>query len=128
MFVRIFLIVTALASIGAMAGDDAARVQTLATKVFCNCGCSEILAECSHPDCKTRVPLKQKISSLVQSGNTDDEVLGEMEKDYGATILVVPSFRGFNILLWAVPVGAGVVAIAIFLWRRRASELQSKPE
>ena len=126
MFVRIVLIATALASIAAMAGDDAARVHTLATKVFCNCGCSEILAECSHPDCKTRVPLKQKISSLVQSGKTDDEVLGEMEKDYGATILVVPSFRGFNILLWAVPVGAGVVAIAIFLWRRRASESQSE--
>ncbi len=126
MFVRILLIATALASIAAMAGDDTARVHTLATKVFCNCGCSEILAECSHPDCKTRVPLKQKISSLVQSGKTDDEVLGEMEKDYGATILVVPSFRGFNILLWAVPVWAGVVAVAIFLWRRRAGESQSE--
>jgi|SRR5579885_1393726 len=125
MFVRIFLIATALASIGALAGDDAVRVQTLATKVFCNCGCREILAECSHPDCKTRVPLKQKISSLVQSGKTDDEVLGEMEKDYGATILVVPSFRGFNILLWAVPVGAGVVAVAIFFWRRRTGAPRS---
>ncbi len=126
MFIRILLIATAFASIAAMSGDDAARVHTLATKVFCNCGCSEILAECSHSDCKTRVPLKQKISSLVQSGKTDDEVLGEMEKDYGAMILVVPSFRGFNILLWAVPVGAAVVAIAIFLWRRRAGESQSE--
>ncbi len=126
MFVRIILIATLLVSIGATAGDEAARVHTLATKVFCNCGCSEILAECSHPDCKTRVPLKEKISSLVQSGKTDDEVLGEMEKQYGATILVVPSFRGFNILLWAVPVGAGIVAVAILMWRRRVGESQSQ--
>lgn len=125
MLVRIILIAIALAAVAAMAGDDAARVHTLATKVFCNCGCSEILAECSHPDCKTRVPLKQKISSLVQSGKTDDETLGEMEKEYGATILVVPNFRGFNILLWAVPVGAGIVAVAIFIWKRRTGAPQS---
>lgn len=121
MFFRVLLIATALASIAATAGDNVARAHSLTTKVFCNCGCGEVLSECSHPDCKTRGPLKQKISSLVQSGKTDDEILGAMEKEYGSTILVVPSFRGFNVLLWAVPVGAGIVAVAIFICRRRAS-------
>lgn len=62
---------------------------------------------------------------MVESGKTDDEVLGELEKEYGATILVVPRFRGFNVLLWAVPVGAGIVAVAIFIWRRRVGEAQT---
>jgi len=111
------LIAIALTSV---AGNDADRVHSLTTKVLCNCGCGEVLSECSHSECKAKGPMKQKVASWVQSGKTDDDILGELEKEYGATILVVPSFRGFNILLWAVPVGAGLVALAIFVWRRRA--------
>lgn len=124
MLFRVILVAMFLASIAATAGDDVARVHSLTMKVFCNCGCGEVLSECSHPDCKTRAPLKQKISSLAQSGKTDDEILGEMEKEYGSTILVVPSFRGFNVLLWAVPIGAGIVAVVIFIWKRRTGESQ----
>jgi len=120
LFFRILLVAIALASVATTASNDADRVHSLTTKVFCNCGCGEVLSECSHSECKAKGPMKQKVASWVQSGKTDDDILGELEKEYGATILVVPSFRGFNILLWAVPVGAGLVALAIFVWRRRA--------
>jgi cytochrome c-type biogenesis protein CcmH/NrfF len=99
-------------------GDDASRLHSLTTKVFCNCGCREILSECSHPECTTKVPLKQEIASAVKSVRTDDEILGNLEKKYGATILLVPGFRGFNVLLWIVPLVVGLIVLAIFIWRR----------
>jgi cytochrome c-type biogenesis protein CcmH/NrfF len=98
--------------------DDASRLHSLTTKVFCNCGCREILSECSHPECITKVPMKQEIASAVQSGRTDDEILVNLEKKYGAAILVVPSFQGFNVLLWIVPLAAGLIALVILVWRR----------
>jgi len=113
-----FLAVIALTSLMVAAGNDASRVKSLTGKVLCNCGCDEILSECSHTDCKAKASLKQEIASAVQSGRMDDLILSDMEKKYGTSILVVPSFRGFNRLLWVVPIAFGVIAGAIVVWRR----------
>lgn len=115
---RAFLFGILLASFALAAGDDAPRLHSLTTKVFCNCGCGEILAECSHVECKARVPLKQEIASSVLQGKTDDDILGDLEKKYGSTILAVPSFRGFNVLLWIVPIAGVLISLAVVGWRR----------
>ena len=114
---RTFLVALALASL-TLAADNASRLHSLTSRVFCKCGCGEILSECSHPECKTRVPLNQEIASAVRNGKTDDEILGDLEKKYGATILLVPSFRGINVLLWIVPIAGGLIASAVVIWRR----------
>jgi hypothetical protein len=48
------LSVVMLASLALALDGDSARMQSLTTKVFCNCGCGEVLAQCSHLECKTR--------------------------------------------------------------------------
>ncbi len=113
---RVFLAV-ALTSLSLSAGDNASRITSLTKKVFCNCGCGAVLSECAHPDCKTRVPLKEEIAAAVRAGGRDDEILGNLEKKYGASILLVPSFQGFNVLLWIVPLALGFLAVAVFAWR-----------
>jgi cytochrome c-type biogenesis protein CcmH/NrfF len=125
---RTFLVAITLTPLMLSAGDDASRLHSLTTKVFCNCGCREILSECSHPECTSKVPLKQEIAAAVRSDSTDDEILGNLEKKYGANILLVPSFRGFNVLLWIVPLAAVLIALAIFVWRRwsHASEAHDR--
>ena len=115
---RTFLAATALASVASAVGNDAPRLHSLTTKVFCNCGCGDILAECSHMECNTRIPLKEEIASSILKGMTDDEILDALEKKYGTNILAVPSFRGFNILLWIVPIAGGITALAVIVWRR----------
>ena len=122
---RAFLAI-ALLSISLLASEDASRLNSLNKKVFCNCGCGAVLAECAHPDCKTRGPLKEEIAGAVRAGATDDEILGNLEKKYGASILLVPSFRGFNVLLWIVPLGFGFLAFVVFVWRYWSGK--SKPE
>jgi cytochrome c-type biogenesis protein CcmH/NrfF len=125
---RTFLVAITLTPLMLSAGDDASRLHSLTTKVFCNCGCREILSECSHPECTSKVPLKQEIAAAVRSDSTDDEILGNLEKKYGANILLVPNFRGFNVLLWIVPLAAVLIALAIFVWRRwsHASEAHDR--
>jgi len=123
---RTLLVAMALASVTSAVGNDAPRLHSLTTKVSCNCGCGDILAECSHPECKRRGPLKQEITLAVRNGKRDDEILGVLENKYGATILVVPRFRGFNILLWIVPIAGGVVALTIFVWRRWSVESEGR--
>jgi len=123
---RTLLVAMALASVTSAVGNDALRLHSLTTKVSCNCGCGDILAECSHRECKRRGPLKQEITLAVRNGKTDDEILGALEKKYGGTILVVPRLRGFNILLGIVPIAGGVVALTIFVWRRWSVESEGR--
>jgi cytochrome c-type biogenesis protein CcmH/NrfF len=113
-----FLTVVVLASIALALDGDSVRVQSLTTKVFCNCGCREVLAECSHLECKPRVSLKREIASAIVQGKGDDRILDDLGRKYGATILVVPAFRGFDALLWIVPIAVALIALIVFVWRR----------
>ena len=113
-----FLTVVVLASIALALDGDSVREQSLTKKVFCNCGCREVLAECSHAECNAREPLRREIASAVGEGKSDDRILDDLGRKYGATILVVPAFRGFDALLWIVPVAAAFIALVVFAWRR----------
>ena len=115
---RSFLIVMLLASMALAFDGDSVREQSLTKRVFCNCGCREVLAECSHAECNAREPLKREIASAMLQGKSDDRILGDLGAKYGAAILVVPAFRGFDALLWVVPVAVALIALLVFVWRR----------
>jgi cytochrome c-type biogenesis protein CcmH/NrfF len=121
---RSFLVVITLSSLMFSAGDEAARASSLATKVFCSCGCREVLAECSHPECTIKGSMKRELASAVQSGGSDGEILTNLEKKYGADIRLVPGFHGFNIFLWIVPLAATLIAVLILIWRRGSDASQ----
>ena len=115
---RSFLIVMLLASMALALDGDSVREQSLTKRVFCNCGCREVLAECSHAECNAREPLKREIASAMLQGKSDDRILGDLGAKYGAAILVVPAFRGFDALLWVVPIAVALIALLVFVWRR----------
>jgi cytochrome c-type biogenesis protein CcmH/NrfF len=115
---RSFLIVLVLASIALALDGDPVRERSLTKRVFCNCGCREVLAECSHAECNARTPLKREIASAILQGKSDDLILNDLGMKYGSTILVVPGFRGFNTLLWIVPIAAALIAGVSLVWRR----------
>ncbi len=113
---RLSLSVMILMSLALASDADTARVSGLTKRVFCNCGCNEVLAECSHIECQNRVPLKREIAAAVRMGESDDLILEGMRAKYGSAILVVPGFQGFNALLWIVPVGGALITVAVFGW------------
>jgi hypothetical protein len=72
------IIALAVLSVTFCLQGDPARLQSLSRKVFCNCGCGEILAECSHLDCKRKSALKREISSSIIAGKDDQTILDEL--------------------------------------------------
>ena len=111
------MMVVVLVTLASALDGDAPRIRSLAEKMLCNCGCGDVLAECSHAECKTKGPLKQEIAAAIQQGKTDDQVLEAMGTRYGASILRTPPFRGFDMLLWIVPIAGAVIAVVVFAWR-----------
>jgi cytochrome c-type biogenesis protein CcmH/NrfF len=105
----------------AVAGDDTStRVQSIATKMYCDCGCGEMLSECSHLQCTRKIALRQEITAALIKGDSDSSVLEKMRVKYGPAILATPPFQGLNILLWLCPF---VVALALTIllvrrWRK----------
>ncbi len=74
-------------------------------------------------DAPTSVAGKKEIRRQLAAGRTPDEVRAWFSDRYGADILLTPSRRGIEGLIWAIPVVAFVVAAAVlaaaFLrWRR----------
>jgi len=106
--------------------SDALRLRSLAAKMLCNCGCGDVLSECSHAECKARGPLKQEIAAAIQEGKTDEQVLEAMGARHGTTILLTPPFRGFDMLLWIVPIAGSVIAVVVFTWRRQSAALTAR--
>jgi cytochrome c-type biogenesis protein CcmH/NrfF len=98
------LAVAMLVSLALAYDGDAHRVESLAAKLLCNCGCGDVLAECSHTKCTTKGSLKHQLADATQHGQTDEQILELMGTRHGATILLTPAFRGFNTLLWIVPI------------------------
>lgn len=118
----ILLAVAMLASLALALDDGSHRVESLAAKLLCNCGCGEVLAECSHTKCTTKVSLKHELADATQHGQTDQQILELMGTRHGATILLTPAFRGFNTLLWIVPITLSLFGfVFILFWRLRST-------
>jgi len=120
------MMVAVLVPLALALDGDARHIRSLAAKMLCNCGCGDVLSECSHAECKARGPLKQEIAADIQEGKTDEQVLEAMGARHGTTILLTPPFRGFDMLLWIVPIAGSVIAVAIFAWRRRSAALTAR--
>ncbi len=97
------------------------RVESVAAKLRCNCGCGEILAECSHTKCETKKSLKAELADEIQQGLTDEQIVDVMGSRHGAAILLTPSFNGFNTLLWIVPIAVILFGFAFVLFGRLRS-------
>lgn len=74
------------------------------------------------------VAIKKEIARLVADGEmSDDRIVASIESSFGSDVLLVPRATGFDSLVWALPVGVGVVAvaglaIAFARWRAAAAQ------
>lgn len=106
------------------AGDDG-RFNTLGHKMFCVCGCSQILLECNHVGCTYSDRMRGELASGISRGDSDDLILQGFVQKYGPTVVAAPTTTGFNIVAWIVPfiVLLGGIALVIGIvraWKDRA--------
>ena len=94
---------TAAAMAPARASDPAndPRVQEVAEKLLCYCGCStQSVAACS---CGVARKERANIQTKLDSGATSEEVIAEWVELRGTGILIEPPRQGFNLLGWFLP-------------------------
>jgi cytochrome c-type biogenesis protein CcmH/NrfF len=84
--------------------------------------------------CKTPLAVSQSpeadaerafITKLINKGETKAQILKAMVYQYGAPVLALPPAHGFNLTVYILPpalvlLGAGLLALALPKWRRRA--------
>ena len=115
------VMLSAIVSFAFALDADSPRVESLASKLHCDCGCGDILKECSHAKCENRGSLKRELVDAVQQGRTDEQILELMSIRHGAAILLTPTFRGFDTLLWIVPITLSLLTFALVLFQRLRS-------
>ncbi len=81
-------------------------------------------------DAPTSIAGREEVTRQLEAGRTPDQIRTWFAGRYGEDILLTPSKRGFEGLIWAVPVVAFVIAAAVlaaaFLrWRRIDSDTVS---
>lgn len=76
------------------------------------------------------INIRREVTELVTAGRlSNEEIISQLEQTYGQRLLLLPSADGINVLLWVLPVAAGVAgATALFLgfrtWRAQRDDTE----
>jgi cytochrome c-type biogenesis protein CcmH len=122
----IFMLAIATAALTpAVFAQQTARAKALGQKLMCVCGCNEVLTACNHIGCPYSHKMLKELDDRIARGDSDDLILQAFVQEYGPTVLAEPPRKGFDWLVWIVPVVAPIVALLLVWevvrrWRRRA--------
>jgi cytochrome c-type biogenesis protein CcmF len=87
-------------------------------RLLCMCGdCQRLpLSTCS---CSVADDLRAKIRAKIAAGVPDLKIQDDYREEFGAQAIAIPSDKGLDRALWAVPVAAIAVAAGLLIWRGR---------
>jgi cytochrome c-type biogenesis protein CcmH len=91
------------------------RAKAVGHRLFCMCGCKQILVECNHVGCTMSTAMLKKLDAEIESGKSDDLVVQAFVQEFGAQVVAEPPAKGFNLLGWIMPFVA--VALGFLLVR-----------
>ncbi len=112
---------------------QAARAEELGKKVKCMCGgCDDAAGMCTHSGgnfagpCDTAKAELKEVSAAVAKGESDGQILDAAVQEYGPTVLIEPPAKGFDLLVWVMPVALPLIAVllvwgAVQRWRERSA-------
>jgi cytochrome c-type biogenesis protein CcmH len=124
--------VAAVAIAARAQSDPASRAKALGLKLICPCGCNEILTSCNHVGCTYSTKMLQEINDRIARGDSDAVILQSFVQEYGPTVLATPPAKGFNSLVWIMPIALPIVAILagwgiVQRWRERVAPAGGPP-
>ena len=105
--------------------SEEARVERIAREVRCPT-CRGLSA--AESDAPAATAVKVFIRDRLRQGASDAQVKAELADRFGTSILLRPPASGISGLVWALPVGALVLAgggLAFAFWRWRAQGLRT---
>jgi cytochrome c-type biogenesis protein CcmH len=125
--IRAALVAGTAATLGiASHAQQSDRAKSLGGKLLCPCGCGQILTACNHVGCTYSTKMLLELNDRITRGDSDAVILQSFEQEYGPTVLAQPPAKGFNVLVWVLPIALPVLAIAAIWsvakrWRQRAT-------
>ena len=125
-----FALLSVMLAPAALRAQSSDRAKQLGNKLMCNCGCSDLAGQCSHPGsgfsgpCDTAKATLKQIDDKIAQGMSDDQILQSFVQEQGEAILAAPQARGFSMVAWVIPgavfaLGLGLVVMVIRTWRHR---------
>lgn len=117
----------------ALTPEQAERAHALSLRLKCMCGgCDDTAGTCNHSGgafagpCATAQAELKEIDQRITRGESDDLILQDFVQEYGPGVLVTPPAKGFNWLVWVMPVVLPILAFVLVWeivrrWRRRAT-------
>ena len=69
--------------------------------------------------------LEQEIQSMVESGQTKDQIMNHYVRIYGERILAIPVAQGFNIMAWLAPIIIAIIGITFLVLYLKSSTSKS---
>lgn len=113
----------------------AATVSDISKQLICQCGCTLVLANCTHSECMSRDTMTTLIEQRLAQGQSKEQIIQFFVAQYGEQVLASPPKRGFNLVAWVTPfaailLGAGVIYIIIkkWVWQGRRSQASAVAE
>jgi len=104
------------------ATDASSRYNNLNHRLMCTCGCAEILGECNHVGCPNSTGELKELSTGIEGGKADQEILDGFVGKYGAVVLAAPTTHGFDLVAWIAPFAVfGAALLGTILLVRRWS-------
>ena len=123
----ILIVVAAMACVAQTASEyESPRINGIAKKLNCNCGCHLDMACVMPPSgvCPVCKENKIRIANMLKSGMTEQQVLDQYVKDQGPAVLVVPpGIMGFTGPYIALALGA----LALFFVIRHLKGIKPAP-
>ncbi len=111
----------------AQPGENAAEIQSIETRLACNCGCTLDVFTCRTTDfsCTYSPKLHREVLALKANGLSAQQVLDAFVAKYGEKALMAPKPKGFMnltgyLLPGAVIVAAGAGLLALIARRKAA--------
>lgn len=65
--------------------------------------------------------LEQEIQSMVEAGQTKDQIMNHYVRIYGERILAIPVAQGFNIMAWLAPIIVAIIGITFLAFYLKSS-------
>ena len=121
LLVPVLVVALAIGASGGGGSDTAAaRAHRIAEKVRCPT-CEGLSA--AESDAAASIAIRREIRQRVDSGESEEQILGFLVSRYGKDILLEPEGSGVAGLVWALPVAVGLCAVAglAFAFRRWSS-------
>jgi cytochrome c-type biogenesis protein CcmH/NrfF len=105
--------------------QQTARAKALGAQLKCVCSCNQVLTACNHVGCTYSHAMLKELDDRVARGDSDSLILQSFVQEYGQAVLTDPPRKGFNWLVWILPIAAPLVAFfmiweVVRRWRRQS--------